>query len=699
MKFKITLLAVIILIFSNSQNLQAQCPTHILNLGSQGLVDTFFMVNYPLCTKLTHRLIVHGSSVTNLNGLSQIKEATELEIKLSSISDLTGLNNLRKVGEFNIRNNDQLMSMDGIESLDTIDRLLIHYNDLLSTVSDLANLDFISSSLLLVDLPMLQNLTGLEDVTFGTSTDPIGVYVRNNNMLTDLQGLPSSMTNVTTLSIQDNQTLQNLAGLENLQLVTNHFYLVDNSSLQSISELHNLENIGGVFSITRNPLLTGLQPLAKLNTVGGIFLIRESNALLNLDGLNNLDNVGGFHISNNDALLNLEGLNNLTLIRDELDLSENDALVNCSGLDAIDTIGTLNIVNNRSLINLAGMESLRSVDNILIEDNQALENLIGLNGLTNISQDFTLTNNDVLLNLVGLNSLQNISRDFIIENNDLLENLSGLNNLDNVGDSEDDKFSIISNGSLSSLIGMNAMIKFIASFKVEDNNSLGGLSGLDNIVKATDIDLINNNLLSNLDPLSNLDTITGALTIAQNQNLIDISAFDNLDDYQILSRLFVEDNHSLMECNSTFVCDYISTKPQFAFISGNLGDCFSKEDVFYACGCSDVISIYRDGDNDGYGRTSNQSLACADFPIPSSYSTIPHDCNDSNPNNVDIEVFDPFIYSGFYKANRSIISDTYIAWNGGNNKVTFKAGEKVTLLPSFDIEQGATFNIIIGDCP
>jgi|GEM_PF-5578927 len=108
--------------------------------------------------------------------------------------------------------------------------------------------------------------------------------------------------------------------------------------------------------------------------------------------------------------------------------------------------------------------------------------------------------------------------------------------------------------------------------------------------------------------------------------------------------------------------------------------------------CNSQI-YYPDNDGDGYGE-NNPIEICNGFYVFPHYVLNNLDCDDTNPNDVNILVNDVPIPAGEYKAITSLSSSGTVE----NGLIEFKAGESITLDSGFSVEQGSTFIAEIETC-
>ncbi len=276
-----------ILILNSSGLLTAQVCSGDITLTTQAQVDAFS------CTSVTGYLIINGSGITNLNGLSGLTSVGDfLGISNTSITNVAGLSSLTSVqGNIFFSSNTALTNVDGLSALSTA-----------------GGMDF-----------------------FG------------NTNLTNVNGLSGLATIGGNLTFTVNPKLANLNGLSNLTSIGGGITINGNSLLANINGLSNLTFLGTTLVITNNAALTHLNALSGLTAVPGGFLIVRDNAnLTQIDGLINVSSVGGFlHVINNDKLTNLNGLGSLSSLPGGLTITGNAILNSFCGLYYISSLGPI----------------------------------------------------------------------------------------------------------------------------------------------------------------------------------------------------------------------------------------------------------------------------------------------------------------------------------------------------------------------
>ena len=302
-----------------------------------------------------------------------------------------------------------ITNLDGLAGLTQVFDLQIRENPLLSSLEGLNNITDTIFALEIYNNPALGSLNGLEGIThiFWQA------YIQWNISLVNLEGL-NNLATVNELYISGNPSIITLNGLEGLTEITNNFHLDSNDSLISLEGLNNLAIVGdgdhseidiGAFYIWSNPSLTSLSGLENLSQVKTM----------------------RFYIEDNPSLVSLNGLNGLTYCKASLLLENNDALSALTGLENVEYMKSLSIIDNDALLSLNGLNSLETT-NLLIEKNELLSSLTGLDQLSWTS-NFSIIDNPNLVTLGNLDSLD-FAGSIRIKNNVALTSIEGLDSID-----------------------------------------------------------------------------------------------------------------------------------------------------------------------------------------------------------------------------------------------------------------------------
>ena len=403
--------------------LPTSCLPEGITFTTQADIDNF-QTNHPGCNEIEGEVIISGSDITNLNGLSN------------------------------------LMSVGG--------NLIIIKNDLLSNLSGLDALTYVDGYLEIGDVgdegnPVLTSLTGLESLT----STGAGMSIRFNPVLTSFDGLENliSLGSGGFLLIQVNDALTDLTALSNLTTVGGSLRVEDNASLTSLAGLENIipGTIDDLF-INRNPLLTSCEVESVCSYLasptGTVFIFENGPGCENpaeiaiscgttFDCLPN----GFYHFYSQSYIDNFSaGFPNCTVLNEYAVISGDD-ITNLEGLSQITAVdGDLWILGNPLLPNLSGLDNLSSITGELeISGNTALTDLTGLEGLISITENLIIgywypSGNTVLSSLAGLNNLWMVGGEIEIEQNSVLTSLSGI---DNIMPGSVDGISILDNPALS----------------------------------------------------------------------------------------------------------------------------------------------------------------------------------------------------------------------------------------------------------
>lgn len=186
--------------------------------------------------------------------------------RTSLLTNFEGLNSLEKVGRLVIQENENLVSLNGLESLATIgtqnevgllNELFIKNNVMLQNLDGLNNLVEVGfgTNMTRVNIwgnPVLENIDGLESLASIHSSEPIfgqgltgNLWINGNSQLTNINGL-SNLTNmhggnVSFMYVGDligadgcatvvgNASLIDFCGLQNIVTNGNYNYLITGS--------------------------------------------------------------------------------------------------------------------------------------------------------------------------------------------------------------------------------------------------------------------------------------------------------------------------------------------------------------------------------------------------------------------------------------------------------------------------------------
>ncbi|SFZ94336.1 Por secretion system C-terminal sorting domain-containing protein [Flaviramulus basaltis] len=589
------------------------CPPGDVILTSQAEVDAFG-ATYPNCTSISGALAINGTDIINLSGLANIHylsgDVIIQNTQLTSLNDLAinGINGSIEIsgntqltsiatalstniaslkGNLSIVNNDALTSLSGLENIKNINTsaavtagLTISDNDNLTDMTALSALETLNGSELIIDNnAALTTLSGLDNVFANTISN---LSIQNNSNLTNASAtsiciylnnsFPATISGnatgaATSIEILNNCNLPDCPPSGDFvfdrvmldyfkiqypnctELDGNVVFSNLNDAGGDLSGLDNITSIIGDLYINSNMGYSSLAGLENLNSIGGDFEIVGCESITNLQGLNGLISVGTsgaenitFRITKNDNLQNLSGLEGLTTLIGNINItiSFNPALTSLQGLNNVTTIITTPssfglddyfIINdNENLASLEGLNSLQTLySHLRFQNLPALADISALSNLVSITGDVNFQNCDALTTFNGLENLNFIYGDLFIVNNNALQNLNGLNNLQTVYALELSVNSALTNiQALSSLTTITEEDLMYSQLNITGNPLLQSLDGLEGLTSLGDLWIDSNVSLTSIEGLQNVTDIGVGIVIVNNINLTSLTGLNNL---------------------------------------------------------------------------------------------------------------------------------------------------------------------------
>lgn len=518
----------------------------------------------------------------NMQGLDSLKVISfDLILGQNSIQqNFVGLENLKTIGrDLSIESLPQVTSLAGFENLVSVEQSVqIRNNLMLSNLQELSSLVHIGGEVTIENNLNMQNLLGLENIT-----ELHSVKIINNPSLLSLAGLENLNSVTNTLWIQENTMLTNLQGLNNLEQVGYEFEIQGNDTLQNLLGLENLVSVGGPFSIEENAMITNLQGLNTLEQVGLEFKVTYNQDLENLAGVENLYSVGSLFILVNNSLSTISGLSNLDTIISRLYMSQNHSLTSLEGLENIkgSSILDIDISHVNGLTNLEGLNNLTQVDRFNISYGENLINLEGLDSLTFV-HNLLINHHPNLISLDGLNL--ELFNNLQISYNDVLENLNALSSVTDL--SNFNQIGIYHNPHLAecSFYGLCELIDMGVSQNISIGNNALGCNEILEVQYNCGTTKVNGTILFDADQNCQVDIdsipMSGWKVTADSMNFTKITYTDSLGNYRL--GLFEGDytisvippNSVWDICNNSQNISVVSdTTVQFDFLTSTASDC------------------------------------------------------------------------------------------------------------------------------
>lgn len=303
---------------------------------------------------------------------------------------------------------------------------------------------------------------------------------------------------------------------------------ITGDDITNLDGLSDLIAVNWDLSIFVNPMLSDVQGLSGLGQIGGSLGIRENPALEDLSGLSGLTKIEwNVWISDNDALTDLQGLlTSISHVEGDVIIERNNELSSLEGLNGLQsTGGYLQIMGHPKLTSLASLAGLTVVGGwLVISDNDALMSLEGLTSVSTVNGGLHIHDNDALTSLEGLTSVTNIGS-LIVRGNDALISLAGLASVKTMtgGLEIAEQPNLVDIDPLTSL-PQPLQLEYLELSKNSSLLNLDGLNGLTYIAGETRI--FDNDMLNDLTGLSNVTGLGRGLYVSGNASLTDMSGLD-----------------------------------------------------------------------------------------------------------------------------------------------------------------------------
>ena len=475
------------------QNKAQNCIPDILVITSQAQIDNF-AINYPGCTSIdgTLEIVSPLGEITNLNGLSQLNYIFHLQIHENpALTSLEGLENLTNVNHLYIYWNNTLENLDGLNGLTSTEYFYVRDNDQLISIEGLHNMQSVSE--VYISGVALQSLAGLENLPTTFKTLSIG----GTELLNDFSPLPH-INSLETLTIWGNSGLTDISVFEDIQIISENLYIGNNDSLSNINffdnlvlcggirlsgeSLSNLNTFGNITSINGDlnlnlpDFIDNLSVFSHITSIEGFLAIYEMAGITNLEDFSNLETLGGILLYS-AYLTSVSGLENITNFSEFLYVSEINNTIDFSGLSNLVSVdGYFRISDMQHPFNISQFQSLESIGSLHISRNSNLQSLQGLENITEIVGDVTISNNNIT-SLEGLNYLHTINGNLYMYGNSNLSDLTALSNLQVLNG----YLKIFYHDALTSLTGLeNLDFSTVTKLSLSQNENLS-FCNLDNI--------------------------------------------------------------------------------------------------------------------------------------------------------------------------------------------------------------------------
>ncbi|MEZ4955021.1 MAG: CARDB domain-containing protein [Saprospiraceae bacterium] len=444
----------------------------------------------------------------------------------------------------------------------------------ITDLSNLLSLTKVTGTIGIDNCDELYNLHGLENVTSSN-----GIAVNNCDKINDLSALSGISGEASVVYIYGNSSLTNIDGLEGITVLHNSLSIESNPVLQNVDGLANLKEVNYAhFTIIDNPSLENIHGLGNLETVNTTLFIQRCDALGSLDGLNKLTTTVRLVVSGNDMLTDISALSSLTNVENEFLIVDNPLLSDCCILtDLLNSSaigGPISIENNAPGCN-SEQDIETSCGPVICTGDVILESQAEVDafpGCEIIEGQLVIEGGDIS-DLTPLSSLKEIRKVLVIRNNSNLLTLNGLNNLTTIGG-----LAVVNNPLLKNLLPLsNVNSDDLSPLVFQKNKAMIDLKGLEGITGVQYLSISENSNLTTLEGLNNLAIGKSDFLVSQNPALENLNGLNSLhttkDVTGIHNNDVLADISALSQLNSVFVLA-INSNPSLTNLSGleNLSD-------------------------------------------------------------------------------------------------------------------------------
>ncbi|MEZ4955022.1 MAG: hypothetical protein R2825_15760, partial [Saprospiraceae bacterium] len=185
----------------------------------------------------------------------------------------------------------------------------------------------VTGNIVIENNEQLLSLEGLNNITKAR-----GLAIVNCDSLNDIRALSSLSGELYYITIMDNQVLTQIDGLEGITSVPTNISIDENEALQNVDGFSNLTSVGtntGAIHLGKNPNLTSLHGFGNIIQMAADFQVVECVSLQNLDGLQNLQQIGGLVLVDNTQLKDVTALQGLTSVLNLFIIQRNPVLEDC----------------------------------------------------------------------------------------------------------------------------------------------------------------------------------------------------------------------------------------------------------------------------------------------------------------------------------------------------------------------------------
>jgi uncharacterized repeat protein (TIGR01451 family) len=562
---------------SNLQGLENIRHLGAIHVGSGGVFKNFKGLS-GLDSISGNFTLTNGSTVDSIIGIENLEYiGGDISInRVSMLKDLSGFYNLKNLGgKLNINFCGGIETLYGLGALETVESVSITQNNKLTycNIQSICNMIVDDSAKLIIwangdngddcfDVEAVENNCGstIDGFDFYSQSDIDQFGVQHD----DIKHI------IGTVNIQGNDIVD-LSPLSNIEYVGGPLRIRQNPILSSLDGLNQLTGIGRDLIISNNDTLNNIQGLENLSMVNRNLDIDENQAIVSLIGLDKLTEVNGMfrlrRLYNLDRLL---ALSQLKKVNGDLLLVNLDKISTLEGLESLDTISDRLTISYCNLLkDIQDLDPLYIGDVFSFSDNDAFIHFDGFNSL-NKTGGISFTWNDSLELVRGFNSLEEVAGKVRLFYNPRLNEINGFNDL-----VKTDIIDFSANDSLKTIIGFESLQEINMNFIIS-GSQLEDLSLFSFLDSLNYVRIFKNYKLTNIDFLENLK-IANTIRIDENDLLTDITGLESLE--QVNWSFYINDNKSLSDCNVLSICNILRSEPEIMRFANNRDGCNSRSEI------------------------------------------------------------------------------------------------------------------------
>jgi len=230
------------------------------------------------------------NSISEIEGLSQLKELQSLDLWGNNITEVKGLEELSKLERLNLGAN-QISEIKGIEGLIWLTHLSL--GDKISEIKGLEKLINLTHLTLGRNISEIKNLANLKNLR---------ILDLSKNQISEIKGL-ELLTNIVNLDLSSNQ-ISEIKGLSSLRKLSS--LELSSNQISEIKELNTLKNLSSLdLSYNKIDEIKGLEGLKKICNLN-----LSENKITEIKGIDSLPSLQDLDLAHNQ-ITSVKGIENL----------------------------------------------------------------------------------------------------------------------------------------------------------------------------------------------------------------------------------------------------------------------------------------------------------------------------------------------------------------------------------------------------